>query len=146
MRINLEADSFTIFSSELKQGGWIDFSLQQLGGERRSLGSQDAEFFLNRLLGVLKRSSGRRLSDIPNVRFSEILIEQDAEYIGNVFFDGYVTLYIFRVQDIDWRCIISSAEGQKIEYSRFDPSAWIGELETASKNLIRTRPPHPPSA
>ena len=135
MRINLEADGFTISSSDVKQG-WIDFSLQQLGG-LRSLGSQDAGFFLNRLLGVLRRSSGRRLSDIPNAKFSEMFVEKDVEYIGNAFFDGYVTIYIFRVQGVDWRCVISSAEGQKIEYSRFDPSAWIGELENASKILTQ---------
>lgn len=91
----LECEGFTVLVTT-KHANWCEIEVISGGHSFGNMGGYSWPKFASDVLTVLQRDQGKRLTDIPNARYSDFINDSSAEYLGNVALSGYNTFYFFR--------------------------------------------------
>ncbi|MEW7973144.1 MAG: hypothetical protein AB2777_21720 [Candidatus Thiodiazotropha endolucinida] len=91
----LECEGFTT-QVTFKHASWCEIEVFSGVHSLGNMGGYSWPKFASDLLAVLQRDQGKLLTDIPGARYSNIINDSSAEYLGNVALSGYNTFYFFR--------------------------------------------------
>lgn len=118
--VQLVSDTLTITGKLSIPPDWYEFEAIFNGISLGNIGGQLKNVFVDSLLSVLEKKSGKPLRDIPNAAFKEIVGGDDSEYLDYVVLSNYNTFYFFKEGQHFIHAVLADYHGKLVAHSRID--------------------------
>lgn len=120
MPISLISNTLTICGELLNPPEWYEFQVINNGISLGNIGGQTKSAFIKDFLEILDKKNGKRLSEISNAAYKEIVGGDDAEYLGFLVFSGYKSLFFFKEGQEIIHAVLGDSGGKMIAHSSFN--------------------------